>query len=140
MGKRSLLVTAVVLAVAAASAACGQQEVRSRANASVSIDGKDQGNTADITCGQLESSYFFDIGRGKTSAKAIVEVDGDKVIPQSVQINGFGGFTGSYWQGGEYSADAKLANQTFTITGTASGIKMGTSGTSTATFKIVVRC
>ena len=140
MGKRSLIVAAVVVALAAGSAGCSQTEVRSRANATVSIDGKDQAKTADISCNQLQSSWLLDIGRDKSTAKAIVEVQGDKVIPQSVKINGIGGFTGSYWQGSDYSADGKLANNTFTITGTASGTKTGTSGTVTSTFKIVARC
>jgi Mycobacterium 19 kDa lipoprotein antigen len=138
--KRSLIVAAVVVAVAAGSAACGQTEVRSRSSATVSIDGKEQIKTADIRCNQLESSWFLDIGREKSSANAIVEVQGDKVIAQAVRIDGIGGFTGSYWQGSESSADAKLANNTFTITGRASGTKTGTSGTVTSNFKIVARC
>ena len=37
----------------------------------------------------------------RSEASAIVDVEGDKTTVQTVEIRGFGGFTGSYWPGGE---------------------------------------
>jgi hypothetical protein len=119
---------------------CSEPEMRSRANATVTIDGKDQGKTLNITCNQFQSSWFLDIADTNASASAIVDIDGDKATAETVKIRGFGGFTGSYWQGGDYTADTRLMNQTFTITGTAYGMKAGDPKPGTSTFKITARC
>ncbi|MGE5697392.1 MAG: lipoprotein LpqH [Candidatus Sericytochromatia bacterium] len=119
---------------------CSSQEIRSQANASVTIDGKDQGKTQDVRCNQLQSSWFLDIRQVGSTATAIVDLQGDKAQVQTVDIQGFGGFTGSYWQGGDQTADATFTNQTFTISGTASGVKTGNPRPSPVTFKIVAKC
>ncbi|MFZ0831517.1 MAG: lipoprotein LpqH [Mycobacterium sp.] len=132
---------AAALAVALAGVAgCSQQEIRSQAGASVTIDGKDQGKTQDIKCSQLQSSWFLDIRQVASTATAIVDLEGDKAVLQSVKIRGFGGFTGSYWRGGDQSADATFSNQTFTISGTASGLTAGNPKSGPVTFKIVAKC
>jgi Mycobacterium 19 kDa lipoprotein antigen len=129
-----------ILLIAAACVAGCSQEIRSQANATVSIDGKDQGQALTVRCNQSQSSWFFDIGDNKSNASAIVDVVGDKVEVQTVTIRGYGGFTGSYYKGGEQTADANLTNRRFTISGTASGLKTGVSGTVTTPFKITARC
>lgn len=121
-------------------AGCSQQVIRSQAIASVTIDGRDQGKTQEVRCNQLQSSWFLDIRQVASSATAIVDVQGDKAQVQTVEIRGFGGFTGSYWQGGEHTADATFMNQTFMISGTASGLKTGNPRPGPVTFKIVARC
>lgn len=119
---------------------CSSQEIRSQAQASVTIDGKDQGKTLDVRCNQLQSSWFLDIRQVGSTASAIVDVQGDKAEVQTVDIQGFGGFTGSYWKGGDQRADATFMNQTFTISGTASGVKTGDPRPAPVTFKIVAKC
>jgi ipoprotein LpqH len=136
---RSARAAGVLLIAVAGVGGCGH-EIRSQANASVNIDGKDQGQELTVRCNQLQSSWFLDIGDNGSSARAIVDVVGDKVEVQSVEIRGYGGFTGSYWKGGNQTADATLANRRFTISGTASGLKSGVSGTVTTPFKITARC
>ncbi|MBV8965642.1 MAG: lipoprotein LpqH [Mycobacteriaceae bacterium] len=121
-------------------AGCAQPEVRSHAHASVTVDDKDQGKLLTISCNQFQSSWFLDITDANASAKAIVDMNGDKASVETVEIRGFNGFTGSYWQGGTGTADAKLMNQTFTITGTADGMKAGETKPGTATFTITARC
>ena len=132
---------AAVLAVALTGVAgCSQQEIRSQAGASVTIDGKDQGKTQDIKCNQLQSSWFLDIRQVASTATAIVDLEGDKAVVQSVEIRGFGGFTGSYWRGGDQSADATFSNETFTISGTASGLTDGNPKSGPVKFKIIAKC
>jgi lipoprotein LpqH len=138
-GMRSVGAAGVLLIAVASIAGC-TQEVRSQANASVSIDGKDQGQALTVRCNQSQSSWFLDIGDNKSSASVIVDVVGDKVEVQTVTIRGYGGFTGSYYKGGAQTADASLTNRRFTISGTASGLKKGVSGTVTTPFKITARC
>ncbi len=140
MAKRSAAVTALALTVIVVIAGCTETEVRSQASVAVSIDGKDQGRGLTLRCNQVQSSWLLDIVDTNGSANGIVDVSGDKVAVETVQIKGFGGFTGGYWQGGQYTADASLMNQTFTISGTAYGVKEGDPKPGTATFKIVARC
>jgi ipoprotein LpqH len=137
--KRSVAAAGALLAVVGTIAGCSEPEVRSQAMATVTIDGNEQGKELAVSCNQLQSSYFLNIGDTKTSAAAIVTVAGDDATAETVELRGFGGFTGSYWQGSEYTADASLTNQTFTINGTASGLWSG-SKPGTAKFKIVARC
>jgi lipoprotein LpqH len=129
-----------ILLIAVVSVAGCSEEIRSQSNALVSIDGKDQGQALTVRCNQAQSSWFVDIGDNKSSASAIIDVVGDKVEVQTVTIRGYGGFTGSYYKGGDQTADATLANRRFTISGTASGLKTGVSGTVTTSFKITARC
>jgi lipoprotein LpqH len=137
---RNTAVAGALVVALAGVAGCTEQEVRSQAKASVTIDGKDQGQALTIRCNQLQSSWFLEIGDTNASATAIVTVAGDKATAETVQIRGFGGFTGSNWQDTDQSADASLTNRTFTITGTASGMMNGDPKAATAKFKIVARC
>jgi len=139
MTPRPILLAATTIALIA-TAGCSQQEIRSEATASIRIDGQDQGKTTDVFCNQQQSSWFIDIRQVGASARAIIDRAADKATVETVDIRGFGGFTGSYWQGGNDTADASFRNQTFTINGTASGLKTGTSAPAKAKFQIVARC
>jgi len=140
MDKRAACAAAVIALLLAGVAACSQPEIRSQASASVTVDGKDQGKTQDVRCNQLQSSWFLDIRQVGSSATAIVDLQGDKATVQTVKIQGFGGFTGSYWHGGEQTADATFSNRTFTISGTASGVKTGDPKPGPVTFRVVAKC
>jgi ipoprotein LpqH len=137
--KKGFAAGGVIALLIAGVAGCSQPESRSEASASVTIDGKDQGKTRDVRCNQLQSSWFVEIRQVASSASAIVDVEGDKATVQTVEIRGFGGFTGSYWPGGE-PANATFMNRTFTISGTASGVQTGSPIPGPVTFKIVARC
>jgi Mycobacterium 19 kDa lipoprotein antigen len=137
MGRRRAAGAVLLLTVVVG---CSQPEMRSQANATVTIDGKDQGKTLIIRCKQFQSSWFLDIADTSARVSAIVDIDGDKATAETVKIRGFGGFTGSYWQGGDYTTDARLMNQTFTIAGTAYGMKAGDTKPGTSTFTITARC
>jgi lipoprotein LpqH len=131
---------AAAIAALLAVAGCSQPEIRSEAGASVTIDGKDQGKTQDVRCNQQQSSWFLDIRQVASTATAIVDLQGDKALVETVEIRGFGGFTGSYWHGGDQTAEATFANQTFTISGTASGRRTGDPKSAPVKFQIVARC
>jgi hypothetical protein len=126
--------------VLASVGGCSQPAIQSQSNASISIDGQDQGRTTDIRCNQLQSSWFIDLRQVAATARAIVDRAGDKTTVDTVDIRGFGGFTGSYWRDGNDTASATYSNETFTITGTASGFKAGSTKPVSAKFKIVARC
>jgi Mycobacterium 19 kDa lipoprotein antigen len=140
MKRRSAAAAGVMFLLIAGVPGCAQQEVRSKANASIAIDGTEQGKTDEVNCNQSQSTWFVDIRQVASTAKAIVDVEGEKAVVQTVDIQGFGGFNGSYVHGSDATADATFANRTFTINGTASGVKTGSPKQVTTNFKIVARC
>jgi hypothetical protein len=140
MNRTSAVLAGVAVVVATGVSGCSQPEISGKQNASVTINGSDQGKTEDVRCNQQESTWFVDVRQVASTATAIVEVKGDEAIPQTVEIRGFGGFTGGYWEGGQTNANASLANHTFTIAGTAYGLTTGNPQAGPATFKIVARC
>lgn len=140
MEKRIAALAGITIVLLPIVLGCSQPQVASQASASVTIDGQDQGKTNDVRCNQLQSSWFLDIRQVAASARAIIDRNGDKATVETVDIRGFRGFTGSYWQGGDSTADATFANQTFTISGTATGVKAGSPKPAKATFKIIARC
>ena len=64
-----------------------------------------------------------------------------RVIPQWVKIRNVGGFTGSFWQGGVGDAHVDLAQNAYTITGSAYGINNSNPNKVVTTdFKITAEC
>jgi ipoprotein LpqH len=88
--------------------------------AHITIDGQDAGTTHSVSCTQVGWSNTFDTGNGDSGTTAVVDT-GDQVTAESVQIRNVNGFSGSFSAGTYGNADASIAGQTFTITGTALG-------------------
>jgi len=88
--------------------------------AHVTIGGQDAGTTHNVWCTQVGWSNTFEIGDKNSGTTAVVDT-GDQVKATSVEIRNIGGFTGSFSAGTYGNAQAGVAGQTFTITGTAVG-------------------
>lgn len=140
MTRRPTLIAAAMVILIVGAGGCSQPQIQSEANASVWVDGQDQGKTTDVVCNQQQSTWFIDVRQVGASARAMVDRTSEGTTAETVDIRGFGGFTGSYWKGGADTVDAGYENQKFTISGTASGFKTGSSKPVTAKFRIVVRC
>jgi ipoprotein LpqH len=89
--------------------------------AHVTIGGHDAGTTHNVSCSQTGWSNTFDIGNKDSGTTAVVDT-GDQVKATLVQIRNVGGFTGSFSSGTYGNANASVAGQTFTISGTALGV------------------
>lgn len=137
---RSAAAAAVLLIAIGSTAGCSSTPVRGRAGATLTIDGQQQGSNLALQCNQLQSSWFLTINEGEHDATAIVDIDGDKTSVETVTIRGFDQFSGSYWRGGDGSADATFLNRIFTITGNAAGVGTADHKPRTAAFKIFARC
>ncbi|GLB89092.1 hypothetical protein SRL2020448_06350 [Mycobacterium kiyosense] len=71
----------------------------------------------------------------------MVLMSGDRVMPQFVKIRNVDGFTGSYYEGGVGDAHVDLAKNTYTISGSASGINSANPDKVVTTdFKISAEC
>jgi hypothetical protein len=89
-------------------------------SAEVTIDDQALRTTKDVAC-QTNTS-LTSITIGKAPDTVTIQIDNSKgPTAESVAINNIGGFTGSYWQNLQGSANTSMVDQTYRITGTASG-------------------
>jgi hypothetical protein len=138
---RNRWIAAVFVLIAAAGVAgCGQAQTVPRKAARVTIGGATQ-TARPAACSQTQSYRTLDIGNHDAHVEAVVMLSGYRAIPQWVKIRNFGGFTGSFWQGGVGDARVELTNNDYTITGSAYGIS-GSEPNKTVTtdFKITAEC
>jgi ipoprotein LpqH len=111
--------------------------------AHVSVNGTDAGTTHAIHCSQDDHYMTIDTGDKTAGVTAVVQsVEGGfKLAAKSVQIRNLGGFTGSYWDGLVGNAEASVAGNTYTITGTVDGfVSDHPDKRTTGTFQIRANC
>jgi hypothetical protein len=131
---------AVALVLVATTAGCGTAETIPRHAARLTIDGNTH-TTRPPACSQLQGYRTIDILDHDGRVEAVVLLSGERVIPQWVKIRNVGGFTGSFWQGGVGDAHVDLAQNAYTITGSAYGINNSNPNkVVTADFKITAEC
>jgi len=131
---------AVALVLVATIAGCAQAETIPRKAARLTIDGNTH-DTRPAACSQDQSYRSIDIRAHDGRVEAVMLLSGDRVIPQWVKIRNVDGFTGSFWEGGVGDAHVDLANNTYTITGSAYGINNSNPNKAVTTdFKITAEC
>jgi hypothetical protein len=140
-----LIARAAIAAVLAATVAgCGAAQTLPRQAARLTIDGNTH-TARPPACSQMQGYRTIDIvdhsGGLDGRVEAVVLLSGERVLPQWVKIRDVGGFTGSFWQGGVGDARVELAQNTYTIAGSAYGInKSNPNKTITTDFKITAEC
>lgn len=140
MQNRLVAKAGVALVVVATIAGCADAETIPRKAARLTIDGNTH-STRPPACSQDQSYRSIDIREHDGRVEAVVLVSGERVIPQWVKIRNIAGFTGSAWQGGVGDAHVDLAKNTYTITGSASGINSNNPNkVVTEDFKITAEC
>ena len=141
MRNRLVARAAAALVLVSTVAGCGAAETVPRHAARLTIDGNTH-TARPPACSQLQGYRTLDIrdipdGR----VEAVVLLRGEKVIPQWVKIRNIGGFTGSFWTGGVGDAHVDLAQNTYTITGSAYGINNSNPNKVVTTdFKFTAEC
>ena len=108
--------------------------------AQVTLDDQALRTTKDVAC--ETSLSLTNITIGKDPETITIQVDNSKgPTAESVAINNVGGFTGSYWQKLQGSANTSMVDQTYKITGTASGFHADNpSAVATENFTIDAAC
>ncbi|MGA9362451.1 MAG: lipoprotein LpqH [Mycobacterium sp.] len=140
MHDRLVARAAVALVLAATTAGCGTAETIPRHAARLTIDGNTH-TTRPPACSQMQGYRTIDILDHDGRVEAVVLLSGERVIPQWVKIRNVGGFTGSFWQGGVGDAHVDLAQNAYTITGSAYGINNSNPNKVVTTdFKITAEC
>lgn len=107
--------TATETATASATAAPGGTRV--------TIDGQDQDVQGTVVCATMGGNINIAIGEAMTGIAAVVS-EGDSPTVSSVGLGNVNGVTLGYQQGAGGEATAVKAGNTYTITGTATGIDM----------------
>ncbi|OHV04725.1 hypothetical protein BKN37_08700 [Mycobacterium talmoniae] len=87
--------------------------------ARITVDGNSRTSHA-ISCTQVQSLLTVEIGVAPGRVRALLELEPDKPIPQTVDIDNFNGFRGVA-NAGVGKAQATFGGSTYTITGTAEG-------------------
>lgn len=140
MHNRLVARAVVALVLVATIAGCGAAETIPRHAARLTIDGNTH-TTRPPACSQIQGYRTIDILDHDGRVEAVVLLSGETVIPQWVKIRNVGGFTGSFWQGGVGDAHVDLAQNAYTITGSAYGINNSNRNKVVTTdFKITAEC
>jgi hypothetical protein len=129
-----------VFFVVAGVAGCGSGPTTPRAAGHLTIDGATH-TTRPAQCSQLQGYRTIDIRDHDSQVEAVVLLSGYRAIPEWVKIRNFGGFTGSFWQGGVGDARVDVDNGAYTITGSAYGISSSNPNKVVTTdFKLTAEC
>ena len=135
--RKGLVAVAIVVA---GVAGCANAPTTPRAAAHLTIDGATH-TTRPAQCSQQQEYRTIDIRDRDSQVEAVVLLSGYRAIPQWVKIRNFGGFTGSFWQGGVGDAHVDVTNSAYTITGSAYGINSSNPNkVITTDFKITAEC
>lgn len=138
--RRRLSAIAAILVAGAGVAACGHAQTTPLRAARLTIDGSSH-TARPPACHQDQLYRTITIPDRDGGVEAVVLISGYRAIPQWVKIRNVDGFTGSFWQGGVGDAHADVANDAYTISGSAYGIKSSSPNqTMTMDFKIVAEC
>jgi hypothetical protein len=86
--------------------------------AEVTVNGNGTGAIDAVECESIAKGLAR-ISIGRTSTRITVLVDGDTL--KGVAFHDIEGFTGSYWQDLQGSANVGMVDQTYKLTGTAVG-------------------
>ncbi|GLB81550.1 MULTISPECIES: lipoprotein LpqH [Mycobacterium] len=140
MQNRLVTMAALAVAVAGAVSGCADSQTVPRKAAHVTIDGSTHA-ARPPACSQIQGYRTIDIRDRDGQIQAVVLMSGDRVMPQFVKIRNVDGFTGSYYEGGVGDAHVDLAKNTYTISGSASGINSANPDKVVTTdFKISAEC
>ena len=136
--RRALTVAVLSVALGATGCSSGWDALGTR-TATVLLNGQEVAQPK-VQCDQVQWVWHIRSLQEQPGFSAQVHT-GDTVEPRAVQIEGLGGFTGSYWDLTVGSAEASVENRTFTVTGTAEGYYASDPAErSTADFEIHTDC
>jgi ipoprotein LpqH len=139
MDNRCVATVAVVLAAAAAGCSSPPAALGGT-TAKVTINGQSTGDAHAVTCTQTGWMWNIKTPDDAKGFTAFLDT-GDEVTVQSVDFRDFGGFTGTFWEGGLGKAEVTGVGGKYTITGSADGsFADNPSNDVTATFRIEANC
>ena len=140
MGNRFAVVLVAAVIGGGTSACSAQPATAPESSGEVTIGGTTH-PAGVISCSQLQWYRTIEIGDQRAGAEAVALINGERAEPMWVKFRDYGGFTGSFWEGGAGSANASIDGGVYTFTGTAYGVNASEPNRPTTTnFKIVADC
>ncbi len=108
--------------------------------AQITVDGNATGPLGSVACRSIGKG-LTEITIGRTGPGTGTTVLVDSKTPKGVSFNDVEGFTGSYWQDLQGSAQLGMVDQTYTLTGTVTGFDTERPYTRTTNdFTVTVAC
>lgn len=140
MNRRLLTAAAGAALVAASCSSCFSTDGRAtQKTAHITVDNTSRTSHA-VTCNQVNWLLTANISVAPANIKVLLRLDPEKPAVESVHFDNFAGFSGVA-NSGAGDAKVRVANDSYTITGTASGTQVNDSHVSvTAPFTIEVGC
>lgn len=139
MNRQLVTAAAGAALVVASCSSCSTDERATQKTAHVTVDNTSRTSHA-ITCNQVNWLLTANISVAPANVKVLLRLDPEKPAVESVHFDNFAGFSGVA-NSGAGDAKVRVVNDTYTITGTASGSQVNDSHVSvTAPFTIEVGC
>lgn len=140
MGQRLITAAVSAVLVAASFSGCSSQDDKpTQKTAHITVDNKSRTSHA-VTCNQVNWLLTANISAAPANVKVLLRLDPEKPTVESVDFDNFVGFSGVS-NSGAGDSKIRVANDTYTITGTAVGTQVGDPRISvTAPFTVEVGC
>ncbi len=139
MGGRFVTAAVTVLVVAASCAGCFSSAKVTEQTARITVDNNTRTSHA-VTCSQVNWLLTANISAAPANVKVLLRLDPEKPTVESVHFDNFVGFSGVS-NSGAGESKIHVANDTYTITGTASGTQLNDPRVSvTQPFTVEVGC
>ena len=139
MGRRLITAAVGAAVVAASCSGCFTSDKATQKTARITVDNKTRTSHA-ITCSQVEWLLTANISVAPATVRVLLKLDQETPKVESVNFDNFEGFSGVS-DSGAGEAKTRVANNTYTITGTAQGSQRDDPRVSvSAPFTIEVGC
>ena len=139
MGRRLITAAVGAAVVAASCSGCFTSDKATQKTARITVDNKTRTSHA-ITCSQVEWLLTANISVAPATVRVLLKLDQETPKVESVNFDNFEGFSGVS-DSGAGEAKMRVANNTYTITGTAQGSQRDDPRVSvSAPFTIEVGC
>jgi lipoprotein LpqH len=139
VGQRLITAAASAVLVATLCSGCFTPDKATQKTAHVTVDNNTRTSHA-VTCSQVNWLLTANISAAPANVRVLLRLDADKPTVESVHFDNFVGFSGVS-NSGAGESKIRVANSTYTITGTAIGTQVGDPRVSVTTpFTVELGC
>lgn len=139
MGQRLITAAVSMVLVAASCSGCFARTEATQKTAHITVDNNTRTSHA-VTCSQVNWLLTANITVAPANVKVLLRLDPEKPTVESVHFDNFAGFSGVS-NAGAGESKIRVAHDTYTITGTATGTQVNDPRVSvTSPFTVEVGC
>jgi lipoprotein LpqH len=139
VGQRLITAAVSMVLVAASCSGCFTEDKTTQKTAHITVDNNTRTSHA-VTCSQVNWLLTANISAAPANVKVLLRLDPEKPTVESVHFDNFVGFSGVS-NSGAGESKIRVAHDTYTITGTATGTQVNDPRISvTNPFTVEVGC